>query len=453
MTSRTEAPGRGISLREGDVNLHTVTCGGGYVWCGCSTRPSRLVRLSPDLTDYETILLEGTNGLHDLCWDGHHIWAAHSSGHLSQVEPSGEVCRTLQLHFSGDSPPFAYACDHLAEDIWVGMYTDPGCVLRVGKDTGEIREYRIPEASLWSIRDVAFAAGKVWAPLYDVPGRVVAIDPENGKQDVISLGEKHILPSTLAAIGNHVWVGLDTLPARLVRIDAASGETRSFAFAPLSSSCRALAVDDGTLWVALYTEPAKILRLDVVTGEWEVIDLPEGFSNSRAMAHDDAYLFIGLQNRRHQPSTLYRLPLSARGLDIRQPGIVKITAQDWYRVRRGEDQLAWGLHAAIERLPGVVLSKRAGEEFAFLDNDERARLADCLRNLVEDKENAPASVVEGGDGWLLSRVGELRVVVRRSVETSRLQVATIRRQEGVSFDPENLGPPPVVEGISWKTAV
>ena len=96
-------PGRGVSLREGDVNLHTVACGGGFVWCGCSTSPSRLVRLSADLQQYETIVMEGTGGLHDLCWDGIHLWAAHSSGHLSQVDTSGDVVQTLKLRLSGDA--------------------------------------------------------------------------------------------------------------------------------------------------------------------------------------------------------------------------------------------------------------------------------------------------------------------------------------------------------------
>ena len=256
-------PGRGVSLREGDVNLHTVACGGGFVWCGCSTSPSRLVRLSADLQQYETIVMEGTGGLHDLCWDGIHLWAAHSSGHLSQVDTSGDVVQTLKLRLSGDSPPFAYACNHHGEDIWIGMYTQPGCVLRVDRNTGRTREYVIPDASMWSIRDVAFAAGKVWVPLYDVPGRVVGIDPESGEQETVSLGEAHILPSALAVADGYVWAGLDTLPARAVKIDPESGEVRSLEFSPLSSNCRAMAAVDRTLWVALYTEPAQIVRLDV----------------------------------------------------------------------------------------------------------------------------------------------------------------------------------------------
>ena len=451
MTLPTVEAGHGISMRKGDVNLHTVACGGGAVWCGCSTSPSRLVRLSADLQEYETIVMEGTGGLHDLCWDGDHLWAVHASGHLSQVDPSGGVVRTLQLPFSGDSPPFAYACNHDGKDIWIGMYTQPGCLLRVDRQTGRTREYVIPVAPMWSIRDVAFAAGKVWVPLYDVPGRVVGIDPESGEQQTIPLGEAHILPSTLAVTDGYVWAGLDTLPARVVRIDPASGEVRPFVFSPLSSSCRAMSAVDRTLWVALYTEPAQIVRLDVDTEAWEVIELPGDFSNSRALAYDGAYLYIGLQNRRHLPSTLYRLPLSSRGLGGHQPDATEITAQDWYRVRRGEDQLAWRMHAALEGLPDVVLSKRAGEELAFLDEEGRARAVDCLRNLVTVDGCPRSSAVAGGEGWRLTRVGELRMIYRRSGETGRIQVATIRKQEGVSFDPENMGRPPVVDGLAWKT--
>lgn len=99
---------------------------------------------------------------------------------------------------------------------------------------------------------------------------------------------------------------------------------------------------------------------------------------------------------------------------------------------------------------GLVLSKRAGEELAFLEDDERGRVVGNLRSLLADEQNEAASVVDGGD-WLLSRVGELRIVFRRAVETGRLEVATIRKQEGVSFDPENLGRPPDVKGLTWKS--
>ena len=43
------------------------------------------------------------------------------------------------------------------------------------------------------------------------------------------------------------------------------------------------------------------------------------------------------------------------------------------------------------------------------------------------------------------------MIYRRSGETGRIQVATIRKQEGVSFDPENMGRPPFVDGLAWKT--
>ena len=166
---------------------------------------------------------------------------------------------------------------------------------------------------MWAIRDVAFVAGKVWVPLYDVPGRVVGIDPDNGEQVAIPLGDGNILPSTLTVGDEQLWAGLDTMPARAVRIDPTNGEVQPFVFSPLSSSCRAIMAVGRTIWVALYTEPAQIVRLDVDTETWEVIELPEEFTNSRALAHDGSSLYLGLQNRRHLPSTLYRLPLSARG--------------------------------------------------------------------------------------------------------------------------------------------
>ena len=443
-----EEPGHGIVLREGDVNLHTVACGGGFVWCGCATSPSRLVRLSPDLEDYETLVLEGTGGLHDLCWDGHALWAAHSSGHLSRIHPDGGV-ETFSLRTSGISKPFAYARDFDGQDIWIGMYTDPGCLLRFDRKTGGIRAYPVPEAPMWSVRDVAFAAGKVWAPVYDVPGRVVGVDPQSGDRLVISLGEYGMLPSTLTAADGCLWAGLDTLPARVVRIDPVHGDVRSYAFDSMSSSCRAMAAVGHTLWVALYTAPAQFVRLDVRTGDWEAIMLPEGFDHSRDMAHDGEHLFIGLQNRRHLPSTLYRLPLAARGeAGCRQEG-ERITAQDWYRVRRGEDQLAWGQRVTLQGLPTVVLSQRAGEEFAFLDEADRRRVAERLRDLAGDRGDALSLAVEPESGWRLSRVGELRVIFRQSCDTGEIRVATIRKQEGVSFDPENMGHPPEAMGLSF----
>jgi len=443
--------GQGITLREGDTNLHSVACGGGSVWCGCSTSPSRLVRVSPELLDYETIVMHGTGGLHDLCWDGEALWCAHSSGHLSRLDPSDGSVQTIPLRFSGASAPFTYACRYDGRDIWIGMYTDPGSVLRVDRHSGKIREYRVPEAPMWSIRDVAFAGGRVWVPVYGAPGRVVGVNPDSGDRQVVQLGAEEILPSTLVARDDRVWAGLDTMPARAVEIDACKCTVlRCVAFGEQSSSCRAMTVASGSLWVALYTDPAQIVRMDPDSGEWEEIDLPEGYANSRAMADDGEFLFIGLQNRRHLPSALFRLPLGPRGERRDTDEKVRITAQDWYRVRRGEDQLAWGHLAWLEHLPKVVFSRRAGEELAFLDPTDREGVVVSLQGMSSRGPRGDGAAVEGGGGWLHQASGDLRIIYRRRGSGDTVEVATIRKAEGVSFDPENMGHPPGVEGLTYS---
>jgi len=124
-----------------------------------------------------------------------------------------------------------------------------------------------------------------------------------------------------------------------------------------------------------------------------------------------------------------------------------ISSQDWYRVRRGEDQIAWGRRWAASHLPGVVFSERARAEFAFLEPQQRVSLLSALREMTTAPDDAKGQPVEHGQGRRVLQVASLRVVCR--VDEGRVWISTIRG--GPVLDPENEGPPP--EGdTDWMPA-
>ncbi|HEX7008464.1 MAG TPA: hypothetical protein VF184_00685 [Phycisphaeraceae bacterium] len=442
-------PGSGLLLREGDINLHALTVGGGYVWCGCSTSPSRLVSCRPDFSEYETTVLEGTGGLHDLVWDSGILWMVHASGHLSRLSTADRSVQTIELTSRSRQRPFAYTCHSEAEDLWIGMYTDPGSLLRVDKRSLAVTEYVLPKAPMWSVRDVAVCGGRVWACIYDVPGRIIGLDPETGRQTSLTLMHEHALPTTLVARDGHLWVGLDTIPARVLKIDPDVGVQKSIAFNPTTACVRALALSGSHLWIALHTEPAEVIVLDLLRESWRPILLPPQYSNSRAMACDGEAVFVGLQNRRHNPSAIYRLPL--RRFERIAPddvAPVRLTSQDWYRVRRGEDQLARGDLARLDGLASIVLSRRAGEEFCLLSDNERNAVVAFLQAFATNEQGNAVPIAES-PCWLLARVGELRVILRHGAN-GITEISTIRKAPGIAFDPENTGWPKAVERVQWQ---
>jgi hypothetical protein len=110
-----------------------------------------------------------------------------------------------------------------------------------------------------------------------------------------------------------------------------------------------------------------------------------------------------------------------------------VNSQDWYRVRRGEDQIAWGRRWCIADLPGVLFSERARAEFAFLEPQQRAALRKALRDM-----RATGEPVAHGEGRRMLNVAGLRVIFR--VCDAGASISTIRG--GPVLDPEHTGPAP-----------
>ncbi len=124
-----------------------------------------------------------------------------------------------------------------------------------------------------------------------------------------------------------------------------------------------------------------------------------------------------------------------------------VNSQDWYRVRRGEDQLAWVRRWRADALPGIVFSERARGEFAFLEPEQRSALKQALRDMMAASDDAKgAPVAHGGDRRMLC-VGELRVVFR--LREGEVWISTIRG--GPVLDPEHTGPPPDSD-MQWMPA-
>ena len=117
-----------------------------------------------------------------------------------------------------------------------------------------------------------------------------------------------------------------------------------------------------------------------------------------------------------------------------------LTSQDWYRVRRGEDEIAWGLGADVPSAPGAHLSRRAGQELAYLDAAQADAVVEQLRHVAaEPYGERSAFVLHGAGRWML-RVGDMRVVFQVDADDGRVLVSTIRG--GAVLDPEAQGPPP-----------
>jgi streptogramin lyase len=302
------AAGRGLVFAEGERNLHSLALAGGYLWAGCCLGPSLLLRVDPDLGGYRRVEFGAEGGLHDLSFDGEALWVAHASGHLSRVEPESCRVESTRLEVSSGQRAFLY-CSHFdGEHLWIGTYTDPGCVLRFDRHGGRTLEFAIPESPMHSTRALTSAAGRIWAALYTVPGRLAVLDPEGGGHEIVPLGEENTLPTSIDFDGEHVWVGLDTMPARLVKVDPAARGFETVELHELSSCCRGLACAGGGTWAGLYTEPAELVRVSPDGGRERVV-LPAGYANSRDMVAGEGMLWTGFQNVRHRPSSVYGLPL------------------------------------------------------------------------------------------------------------------------------------------------
>ncbi len=304
--------GKGLTFAEGESNLHAIAAGGGYLWAGFCQNPSRLLRIDPDLGSYRRVEFDAGGGLHDLSFDGEFLWVAHASGHLSRVEPEGCSVESVKLEVESGQRPFLYCSHFSGRDLWIGTYTDPGCILRFDRSSGETQEFVIPESPMHSMRALTSLGGKIWAALYAVPGRLVMLDPESGEHQIHPLGEPNILPTSIDADGQHVWVGLDTNPARVMKVDPGEPAFDVIDLHELSSCCRGLVSAGGAIWAGLYTEPAAIVRVSP-DGTQQKIVLPAEYSNSRDMVASDGMVWTGFQNVRHRPSSIYGLTVSEGG--------------------------------------------------------------------------------------------------------------------------------------------
>ena len=303
-------PGRGIHFSEGEKNLHSVECAAGYVWAGCCTSPSLLLRIDSETGGYERIEFEQGGGLHDLAFDGERLWAAHASGHVSRVDPRTCAQHTTKVDVASGETAFLYAAAPEGRGVWICTYTDPGRVLRVGLDGRIEKEFVLPGAPMWSLRDLAYHDGFLWVTAYTARGKVVKIHTDTGDHETIDLGDDGMLPNCLEFDGTHLWVGLDTMPAKLVRIDVRTHEHTTYALHAQSSCVRDLVCAGGCLWAGLYTEPGELLRFDPHAKEFDVVVMPEGFFNVRSLACDGKRIWAGLQNIRYGPSGVYSWPVA-----------------------------------------------------------------------------------------------------------------------------------------------
>ncbi len=117
-----------------------------------------------------------------------------------------------------------------------------------------------------------------------------------------------------------------------------------------------------------------------------------------------------------------------------------VTCQDWYRVRRGEDEIAWGKTYADPKMPHVLFSWRSSQELAFLERQQKKRVLDCIKGLSTTHQPEAGISVRNGSGRRIVHVDQLQIVFRHNPEAGRMEISTIRG--GPVLDPENVGPAP-----------
>jgi len=294
-------------------NAHAVETGGGSVWVGCCKSPSLLLNVSPSLDEVVPIRFdEGIGGLHDLAFDGQHLWVAHASGHLSRVDPATGAMESIRVKGSTGRPPFLYALHFDGQDLWAGTYTEPGRLFRIDRDTLACAETVLPVAPNHAVRALVATEEAVFVALYTVPGRVVVVDRQSGRQQTLELGDDNMLCTSAAFDGKRVWIGLDTRPATILCVDPATLDFDTVSFHTGSSCVRGLLFDGQSLWLGLYTEPGELIRFDPDTQDVERHVMPEELFNVRDLAADAGRVWAVTQNVRYQASGLYGLRISGR---------------------------------------------------------------------------------------------------------------------------------------------
>ncbi|MBU0716252.1 MAG: hypothetical protein KJ964_12925 [Verrucomicrobia bacterium] len=294
-------------------NVHAVEVGAGFVWLGCCKSPSLLLRVTPDLKETTEIRFgKGEGGLHDLAFDGEFLWVAHASGYLSRVDPHTCEFHSFKLSVSSGQHAFLYTLIFDSHHLWVGTYTNPGCILRIDRKSESCTEFQIEAAPMCAIRTLVSVNDTVWAGLYTVPGKLVILDKTSGSQTLIDLGEDNMLCTSSAFDGNHVWFGLDTMPAKLIRVDPQNFKFTTYCLSQTSSCVRGLVYDGRYLWAGLYTEPGELVCFDPRTGDYKSHVMPDAFFNVRDLGLNNDWLWAVTQNTRYQPSGLYGVCLSGR---------------------------------------------------------------------------------------------------------------------------------------------
>jgi len=121
-------------------------------------------------------------------------------------------------------------------------------------------------------------------------------------------------------------------------------------------------------------------------------------------------------------------------------GSTTLTCQDWYRVRRGEDEIAWGLCRWLGDAAKMCFSRRASQEFAFLEPGQKRSVMERLRDVCAHPYGEQSRFVLRGGGRWATQVGDMRVVYQVDPGTGAILVSTIRG--GKVLDPEAVGPTP-----------
>jgi streptogramin lyase len=291
-------------------NVHAVEAAHGFVWAGICRAPSLLLRITPDLQRVTPIEFDSEAGLHDLASEGTHVWVAHSSGHLSRVDPATGERVSRRIPTSDGQRNFLYCLTFDGDHLWTGTYTAPGRVFRIHPADFSHEEIVLPEAPNHSVRALVPTPEALWVGLYTVPGRVVVIDRTSLQQRTIDLGDESILCTSGAFDGRFIWLGLDTMPARVLRIDPETHEVHEFDLWPESSCVRGMAFDGRYLWLGLYTDPGVLVRFDPETAEWERAAMQPEFANVRDLALQGDTLCAVTQNLRYEPSGICALDVS-----------------------------------------------------------------------------------------------------------------------------------------------
>ena len=115
-----------------------------------------------------------------------------------------------------------------------------------------------------------------------------------------------------------------------------------------------------------------------------------------------------------------------------------ITSQDWYRVRRGEDEIAWGRIHTDPAHPQAVFSRRSFQEAAFFTAEQKEEVDACIASLSELPVEEQGVPVEHGGDRRIVYASELKIIFRYREVTGQLEISTIRG--GKVVDPENVMP-------------